>query len=82
MIGSAPLERQIRELGSDLHVFGHTHIPIDMGCEGVRYLQWSLGMCLSVCRFVHVRMYACMYVYLRTYVRCIYLFIVSGLAKS
>lgn len=43
VIGSAPLERQIRELGSDVHIFGHTHIPIDMTSEGVRYVQWPLG---------------------------------------
>ncbi|CAN0426697.1 unnamed protein product [Pylaiella littoralis] len=43
VIGSAPLERQIRELGSDVHIFGHTHIPIDMTSDGVRYVQWPLG---------------------------------------
>ena len=47
-IGSVPLERQVRELGSDLHVFGHTHIPIDMVREGVRYLQWPLGKSTEV----------------------------------
>lgn len=43
VIGSDPLERQIRELGSDVHIFGHTHIPIDMTSDGVRYVQWPLG---------------------------------------
>lgn len=48
VIGSDPLERQIRELGSDVHIFGHTHIPIDMTSDGVRYVQWPLGE-LSSC---------------------------------
>jgi len=26
-----------------LHLFGHTHIPIDLDLEGIRYLQWPLG---------------------------------------
>ncbi|CAM9537948.1 unnamed protein product [Discosporangium mesarthrocarpum] len=43
VIGSSSLERQIRELGSDLHVYGHTHIPYDLEVEGVRYIQWPLG---------------------------------------
>mmetsp|Transcript_8977 Transcript_8977/g.11904 ORF Transcript_8977/g.11904 Transcript_8977/m.11904 type:complete len:505 (-) Transcript_8977:298-1812(-) len=43
VIGSDPLERQVRSIQSDLHVFGHTHIPIDMELEGVRYLTWPLG---------------------------------------
>ncbi|CAM9297808.1 unnamed protein product [Chrysoparadoxa australica] len=43
VIGSDPLERQVREIGSDVHIFGHTHISIDMEVEGVRYLQWPLG---------------------------------------
>ena len=44
VVGSDPLERQLRDVGVDLHVFGHTHLPIDLDIEGVRYLQWSLGM--------------------------------------
>lgn len=34
VIGSDPLERQVRQLEPALHVFGHTHIPIDMSVEG------------------------------------------------
>eukprot|EP01041_Mallomonas_annulata_P009320 gene9320-19348_t len=43
VIGSDVLEEQIRRLKPHLHMFGHTHIPIDMTLEGQRYLQWSLG---------------------------------------
>lgn len=43
VIGSDPLGRQVKELGSDIHIFGHTHIPIDIEIEGVRHVQWPLG---------------------------------------
>jgi len=43
VIGSDPLEQQVRELKPHLHMFGHTHIPIDLTLDGVRYLQWPLG---------------------------------------
>jgi Icc-related predicted phosphoesterase len=37
--GSLSLERQIRELGSTIHVFGHSHINCDLTIEGIRYVQ-------------------------------------------
>jgi len=37
--GSDSLERQIRELSSAIHVFGHSHINCDLVIEGVRYVQ-------------------------------------------
>jgi predicted phosphodiesterase len=43
VIGSDPLEAQLRRLQPHLHLFGHTHIPIDLQLEGVRYIQWPLG---------------------------------------
>lgn len=43
VIGSDPLEAQVRRLNPHLHLFGHTHIPIDLKLEGIRYLQWPLG---------------------------------------
>ena len=43
VIGSIPLEKQIRRLRPHLHVFGHTHIPIDLEVDGIRYVQWPLG---------------------------------------
>ena len=27
----------------NLHLFGHTHIPIFLEIEGLKYLQWPLG---------------------------------------
>ena len=41
--GSAPLEAQLRRLMPDVHVFGHTHLLIDLTIDGVRYVQWPLG---------------------------------------
>ncbi|CAM9576601.1 unnamed protein product, partial [Phaeothamnion confervicola] len=43
VIGSDALERQVRALRPSVHVFGHTHIPIDLQLEGIRYVQWPLG---------------------------------------
>lgn len=43
VIGSDPLEAQVRRLNPHLHLFGHTHIPIDLELEGIRYVQWPLG---------------------------------------
>ncbi len=43
VVGSDVLESQLRRLQPDLHLFGHTHIPIDLTLEGLRYLQWPLG---------------------------------------
>jgi hypothetical protein len=44
VVGSDPLEKQIRHIKSDMHLFGHTHLPVDLEIEHLRYLQWSLGM--------------------------------------
>jgi hypothetical protein len=43
VIGSDALEAQVRRLSPHLHVFGHTHLPIDLELDGIRYLQWPLG---------------------------------------
>eukprot|EP01038_Epipyxis_sp_PR26KG_P014115 gene14115-18939_t len=43
VIGSDPLEAQIRRLKPHVHIFGHTHIPIDLDIDDVRYIQWPLG---------------------------------------
>ncbi len=37
--GSLGLEDQLRAAGSQVHVFGHTHIPWDQVLDGVRYLH-------------------------------------------
>ena len=41
--GSVPLERQLRQLMPDMHIFGHTHLAIDATLDGIRYVQWPLG---------------------------------------
>lgn len=43
VVGSDYLEGQVRRLRPHLHMFGHTHIPIDLTLEGIRYIQWPLG---------------------------------------
>lgn len=40
--GCTRLETQIRELGSIVHVFGHSHINCDVVVDGVRYVQNAL----------------------------------------
>jgi len=41
--GSCALEAQVRCLRPDAHVFGHTHLTVDLELEGQRYVQWALG---------------------------------------
>ena len=43
VVGSDFLEQQVRRLRPHVHLFGHTHIPIDLTLEGIRYIQWPLG---------------------------------------
>jgi len=43
VIGSDVLEAQVRRLRPDVHLFGHTHIPMDRELDGIRYVQWPLG---------------------------------------
>jgi hypothetical protein len=43
VVGSNILEKQIRQLKPHLHLFGHTHIPIDLTIDDIRYIQWPLG---------------------------------------
>ncbi|HET7464703.1 MAG TPA: metallophosphoesterase [Longimicrobium sp.] len=37
--GSVEIDAQVRRLGSAVHVYGHTHIPVDRVVQGVRYVQ-------------------------------------------
>ncbi|HEU4560414.1 MAG TPA: metallophosphoesterase [Longimicrobium sp.] len=37
--GSVEIDAQVRRLGSQVHVYGHTHIPGDRVLYGVRYVQ-------------------------------------------
>lgn len=41
--GTAGLERQLREVGSAIHVYGHQHRPRHRHVEGVLYLSHHLG---------------------------------------
>eukprot|EP00439_Symbiodinium_sp_Y106_P045547 s1896_g5.t2 len=41
--GSFALERQVRQLRPELHIFGHSHLTVDNVVEGQRYIQWALG---------------------------------------
>ncbi len=41
--GSALIEHQIRQLGSQIHVYGHQHINRDRVLEGVRYISHCLS---------------------------------------
>jgi hypothetical protein len=34
---------QVRRLNPALHLYGHTHIPLDLSVDGIRYVQWPLG---------------------------------------
>jgi predicted phosphodiesterase len=43
VVGSRFLENQIRRLKPHVHLFGHTHIPIDLELDSVRYVQWPKG---------------------------------------
>ena len=43
MIGSDILESQVRRLCPTVHLYGHTHIPMDSTLDGMRYIQWPLG---------------------------------------
>ncbi|KAL8450867.1 hypothetical protein Emag_002973 [Eimeria magna] len=43
VMGSTRIDEQLREAGSSLHVFGHSHLNVDTRIEGVRYVQHSLG---------------------------------------
>lgn len=42
-VGSTFLGKRVEELGSAMHVFGHTHFGWDATIGGIRYLQAALG---------------------------------------
>jgi len=41
--GSPLIEKQLRQLGSTIHVFGHSHIPRDVTLNGIRYVNNPLS---------------------------------------
>lgn len=56
VIGSCPLEEQVMRLKPHLHLFGHTHIPMDLTIDNIRYIQWPHGYAREAqrqCSIVH-----------------------------
>jgi hypothetical protein len=43
VLGSTRLEQQLRQLGSSIHVYGHSHINRRVNLGGVTYLNNALG---------------------------------------
>lgn len=43
VIGNTLIDQQLRAMNSKMHIFGHTHIPCEMICDGVTYIQIPLG---------------------------------------
>mmetsp|Transcript_21146 Transcript_21146/g.36302 ORF Transcript_21146/g.36302 Transcript_21146/m.36302 type:complete len:289 (-) Transcript_21146:831-1697(-) len=41
--GSLLIDEQLRRMGATVHCFGHSHIPVDVTIEGVRYISNPLG---------------------------------------
>ncbi|WP_018415193.1 metallophosphoesterase [Teredinibacter turnerae] len=43
VLGSLRIDEQLRELGSSLHVYGHSHVNRDLRLNGVRYVNNAQG---------------------------------------
>ena len=43
VLGAMQLERQLRQLQSDIHVYGHSHISRSVEIEGVSYVNNAFG---------------------------------------
>jgi hypothetical protein len=43
VMGSSKIDEQIRQLSSQVHVFGHSHMNVDRTIKSVRYVQHALG---------------------------------------
>lgn len=43
VLGSTRIERQLRQLGSSMHVYGHSHINRRIPIDGVTYINNALG---------------------------------------
>lgn len=43
VLGSAALDTQIRELGSNIHVYGHSHVNRNQTIDGVQYINNAFG---------------------------------------
>jgi predicted phosphodiesterase len=43
ILGSSLLERQLRRLGADIHVYGHSHVNRQVTIDGVSYINNAFG---------------------------------------
>jgi len=43
VMGCAEIEQQIREIGTSIHIFGHSHVAVDRTFDKIRYVQHPLG---------------------------------------
>ncbi len=43
VLGSQVLDQFVRESGSTIHVYGHSHLNRDLSVEGVRYINNAWG---------------------------------------
>lgn len=43
VLGSTQIEQQLRQLGSSIHVYGHSHINRRIGIDGVTYINNAFG---------------------------------------
>lgn len=43
VMGSTRIDQQVRQLSSQVHVFGHSHMDVDRKVDGIRYVQHALG---------------------------------------
>ncbi|NKB61083.1 MAG: hypothetical protein GKR95_02715 [Gammaproteobacteria bacterium] len=43
VLGSWKLDQQIRQLGSNMHIYGHSHVNRDVTLEGIHYINNAFG---------------------------------------
>lgn len=43
VLGSEQIDKQVREVGSTLHLYGHSHVNRDLVIDGVRYVNNAFG---------------------------------------
>ena len=43
VMGCNELDHHVRHCGASVHIFGHSHLPVDATVSGVRYVQRALG---------------------------------------
>lgn len=43
VLGTAALDKQVRALNANIHVYGHSHVNTDLDIDGVRYINNAFG---------------------------------------